>query len=211
MEHGYIYRRETRETIDTNTGEIVAEQRVTKQRVAKEPQFIKLYLSHVLMLIDIPKGLNGILYELLRNMNYDNEIVWNQGVKMKLAEKLKCSESNIKKAITSFKRKGILIEQYPGVFLVNPFVFGKGSWENIHQLRLTVDYKPESQVLAGLVVNDNYYHRYTNNELSSYEKSQLAAELVADVEREKEIEEAEKMMQKRQEICGIQLPMIEEL
>jgi hypothetical protein len=171
----YVYRRETRETVNMDTGEVIAEQRVTKQRVAREPQFVKLYLSHVLTLIDIPKGLNGILYELLRNMNYDNEIVWNQGVKMKLAEKLNCSESNVKKAITSFKRKGILIEQYPGVFLVNPYVFGKGSWENVHQLRLTVDITAGKQILSGTVVNDNYTERINNNELDYREQKELSA------------------------------------
>lgn len=171
----YIFYRETKETLNMETGEIVGEQRVERRRIPQEPQFIKLYLSHVLMLSDIPKGLNVILYELLRKMNYDNEIVWNKGIKQRICEKLGCSESNVRKAITEFKKKNILIEQVHGVFLVNPYVFGKGGWENVHQLRLTVDLTPTKQIISGTVFNDDYRERIDNGELNNRERKELSS------------------------------------
>lgn len=170
-----IYYRETKELVNIDTGEVVAEQRVTKARIAQEPQFIKLYLSHVLMLSDIPKGLNEILFELLRKMNYDNEIVWNKGIKQRICKRLGCSESNVRKAITEFKKKKILIEQVQGVFLVNPYIFGRGSWDNVQQLRLTVDITPTQQIISGTVFNDDYRERIDTGNLTNREVKELSS------------------------------------
>lgn len=149
-----VYFREIREMVNVDTGEYVAEERITRSRVPKEPQFIKIYLSHLLMLTDIPKGLNGILFELIKGMNYKNEVVWNAGIKDRICQELNCSESNVRKALTEFKKKKILIEQGRGIFLVNPYVFGRGTWENVHQLRLTVDLTPTRQIVSGEVISD---------------------------------------------------------
>jgi hypothetical protein len=48
---------------------------------------------------------------------------------------------SIKKSLETFVEKGILIRKHRGVYTFDPLLFGRGSWEDIRKLRLTITYE----------------------------------------------------------------------
>lgn len=144
------------QSIDTSTGELLSEKRVIKRLVSKEPDFIKLYLDDVMLLSDIPKSKSDVLYLILRKMNYDNEITVVSSHKRAIAKELNCSMINIDKTLKLLVDKGILYRKERGVFIANPRLFGRGNWEDIEQLRLSIDYDKTTgkKLFANILLSD---------------------------------------------------------
>lgn len=136
MLRGKIIKENT--TIDVSTGEIIKQS--TESIVPKEPNFIKLYLEDLVMLKDVPKWVSGILYELLKRMNYQNEIVLNSEIKRRIAGELEIVPKTIDNALVTFVKKKILIRTGKGIYIANPYLFGKGDWNNVRGIRLSVSY-----------------------------------------------------------------------
>lgn len=127
-----------KDTVDFQTGELAQTER--EIRIPKEPDFIKLYLDDLVMLKDIPQWVSGILYGLLKRMNYQNEIVLNATIKKRIADDLGIVARTIDNALVTFVKKNILSRMGPGVYQANPYLFGKGEWNNIRKIRLQVEY-----------------------------------------------------------------------
>lgn len=127
-----------KEVRDFQTGELVQLER--EIQIPKEPDFVKLYLNDLVLLKEIPRWVSGILYSLLKNMNYQNEIVLNAAIKKRIAVDLGIVPKTIDNALVTFVKKSILIRQDTGVYRANPYLFDKGDWNNIRRIRLQVDY-----------------------------------------------------------------------
>jgi hypothetical protein len=56
---------------------------------------------------------------------------------------------NIENAISKFSKKNILMRKDTGIYLANPWLFGKGKWENIRQIRLNVIYNLDGSRTIG--------------------------------------------------------------
>lgn len=125
---------------DHQTGEKLYSEETNTVNIPSEPNFVKLYLDDILYLNDLPKGLNSILYALLKRMSYGNQIVVNVGVKRQLAKELELAESTINNAITKLFQGHIIDRIETGIYVVNPLLFGKGEWKDIAQLRMNVTY-----------------------------------------------------------------------
>ncbi|HBO5902128.1 TPA: hypothetical protein L4614_005858, partial [Pseudomonas aeruginosa] len=97
-------------TITDEDGSIRYQEEDLTVNWGKEPNYIKLYLDTVLYLKDLPKGLNTILYALLKRMSYGNQLVLNAALKRQIAEEIDLSVSSINNAITKFV-KGELLER----------------------------------------------------------------------------------------------------
>lgn len=151
-------------TYDAQTGEVFTEQTLTKRKVSKEPDFIKLYLNDVMLLSDVPKSKSDILYLLLRKMNYDNEITVVASHKRDIANELKCSQINIDKTLSLLVEKGILIRKERGVYVANPRLFGKGNWEDIEELRMSIDYKKSGIKRIGTVISKDDHFSLSKQE-----------------------------------------------
>ena len=162
---GVIYSAET-SMVDMNTGETHVQRMVTKRRVSKEPDFVKLYLDDVMKLNDIPKKKTDVLYLLLKKMNYENEITIVASHK-----RLACSVINIDKTLALLVSKGVLVRKDRGVFLANPLLFGKGSWQDIEELRLQLRYNKRDgkQIGASVSKDDNLFMSSQTNMMSSLE------------------------------------------
>lgn len=111
------------------------------ERVPKEPHFVKLYLKDLAHLRDLPAWVSGVLYELLTLMDYKNEIVLNSTIKNRIASKLEIHPKTIDNTLVKFVDKKILIRQGKGVFLGNPYIFGRGTWSEVEEIRMTVVYQ----------------------------------------------------------------------
>ena len=111
-----------------------------------EPKYIKLYLQDVLYLSDMPTKHSAILYELLKRATYAGEkdgmqVTINASVKRRVQSALGFKNiSSVNNAITDFVKGKILYRVDVGMYNFNPYLFGKGEWQDISRLRLEVNY-----------------------------------------------------------------------
>ena len=130
------------ERIDGLTGEV--EQKKIDiayySKIPTEPAFVKLYLQDILYLSDLQPSQAGILYELIKNLNYNNQIVLNPAIKKTICKSLDIQMSTLNNTITKFVKADILFRIDKGVYQLNPYLFGRGDWSNIYKLRLEIDY-----------------------------------------------------------------------
>ena len=74
------------QVVDAGTGEVKSEQTYTVLTVGAEPDYIKLYLRDVLHLTNLQPNQSSLLYELLKYLNYENEIILNSTIKKRIAD-----------------------------------------------------------------------------------------------------------------------------
>jgi hypothetical protein len=135
--------------VDYDTGEV--KQETNLLRIPQEPAFIKLYLDDILYYHDMPRGLNPILQIFLRNMNWENRLILNGSLKKRMAESIKLSVASIDKAITQLVKGDILIREEKGIYLFNPYLFGKGSWEAIQEIRFNITYNLSGRTFSSKI------------------------------------------------------------
>ena len=128
---------------DQVTGEVLSDNVTTQTITSKgsEPPFIKVYLDDLILLCDLPTKSSAILWELIKNMSYNNEIVLNSYRTKKIIETLDIKMSTHNNALSSFVKKEILFRVGSGTFMPNPYLFARGSWDDIAELRMIVSYK----------------------------------------------------------------------
>lgn len=149
MEKNYRNVSKTREVIkiDGDTGEIVGTT-IESQRVIwdKEPDYVKLYFSDISRLKSLPPASEKLLLLIAKHMGYNNTFTAYKPVKVMLCEALGMTMNTLNMQISNLKKAGILISlpQYGrGIYLVDPNLFARGKWEDIKNLRLTIDYNAD--------------------------------------------------------------------
>lgn len=131
--------------VDSETGEIISNTSYTQSILPKEPDFVKLYLDDISHLTKLPNWTNPILNELLKIMNYQNEIILNSSIKNRIAKRLEIQTDSIDKALQYYLKKNVLTRVEVGIFLANPYLFGKGEWKNIRNVRIEMGYDFEKK------------------------------------------------------------------
>lgn len=129
----------TNNKVDEN-GEVISVETITTKFVEREPDYVKLYITDILKLSNISKSNNDILFSILKRMNYNNEVFLLSYVKEEIAGELGLKAVTINKAIGVLTDKDILIRKARGCYLINPFFFGRGKWEDIKKIRLELTY-----------------------------------------------------------------------
>ena len=125
------------ETSTTNniTGEVISETKVKGFR-ADEPSYIKLYLKDISYLYDLPATAGNLLHELLNYVTYGtNRIVLNAAIKKEICDITGLAKQTLSNRLQDLVSKGILDREAVGVFKLNPYLFGKGDWKTIRELR----------------------------------------------------------------------------
>ena len=128
-------------------GEVIEEVKNQVAYVEREPDYVKLYISDILRLQDIPKSGNDILLAIIKRMTYNNDIALFAPVKREIASDLGIKEITVSKAIELFTNKSILLRKDRGLYLINPFFFGRGKWDDIRKVRLQVIYSEEGRMI----------------------------------------------------------------
>ena len=136
---------ETKEIIDHETGEVKSTMKLTSIKHEAEPSYIKLYLSDICKLNDIPKTGNDVLNELLPLVNYDNEIILNSTLKKRIYEKIGIKKGSLDNNIYKLTKQGILSRVGSGTYMLNPSIFGRGKWQDIKKLRITWEYSSKGR------------------------------------------------------------------
>lgn len=141
--------------VDMNTGQIVESRENITKNWGTEPPFIKLYLQDILFLSDLPKAHNTILLALLKRAGWANdgmEISLTAGTKRLMLKELNFkSIRTINNALSDFVRTKILYRIETGVYRFNPYLFGKGDWQDISRLRLTIDYSFQGKTFGSII------------------------------------------------------------
>ena len=121
---------ETR-TMDNNTGEVSKTTNTKTFKAEAEPKYIKMYLEDISYLNNLPKGSGSLIYELLKLVNYDQEIILTKYLKEKIAKNLDCKLKTINNKLCDLVKTEVLILIARGVYSINTNLFGKGSWKDI--------------------------------------------------------------------------------
>lgn len=127
-------------------GDLVGKRASKTLSWGEEPKYIKLYLEDVLYLSDMPTKHSAVLYELLKRASYAGDkdgmqVIINASLKRRIANSLGLKNvGSISNAITDFVKGKILYRADVGMYNFNPYLFGKGDWQDISRLRLEIDY-----------------------------------------------------------------------
>jgi hypothetical protein len=124
---------------------VESETTMTKRKVENEDAYIKLYLKDIGLLHGLANQHNQLLYEIFPYTAWNtHKVLMPIGLKRTIAEKLNTSVAVIDVYLSKLTKKGILIKEGGGVYLLNPQLFGKGDWKSIRELRLTISYNPKT-------------------------------------------------------------------
>ena len=133
--------------IDEVSGQILRNTSQTLTKTENEPDFIKLYYSTMLAfngVSDVPLDLIIAISTLITWANDGEQMVFRNDkfTKETISQKLNIKESMVTKYIKRCCESGLLVpmENYRGVYYVNPFFIAKGKWEHIKKLRTSFDY-----------------------------------------------------------------------
>ncbi len=132
-------------TIDGATGEVTEIQKVQSYSIEQEPPFVKLYLSDIVRLKELPPATSTVLHAILQVMNYQSKVMLMGFIKKEMCENLGMSMNTLNKAIDNLHKSGILIRIATGYYVVDPELFGKGSWKDIKNIRLQIDYTTDDK------------------------------------------------------------------
>lgn len=125
-----------RKIVDVESGEILREEEILQGYGEKEPDYVKMYLKDITALKDLPKGLDKVIYELLKIMHYNNVIVLNAYLKREIANSLGYKSVQVlSNYLGKLVNAGILFKLGTGTYEMNAQYFGRGKWENIKEIR----------------------------------------------------------------------------
>lgn len=127
-------------TIDGVTGELLSEKYTFQNNIGVEPNYVKLYLEDLLLLKGLNTGATAVLYSILQRIDYNNIVILNSSVKRLMCAETNLAMNTINKAITHFVKKEILIRKDVAMYIANPYLFGKGKWSNIKEIRIYLGY-----------------------------------------------------------------------
>lgn len=112
-------------------------------RYPSEVPYIKLYLGEFLQNLNgLPTSCTEVLYQLLNYAKYANDsepmtIYVNSKIKQEIIQHTNITSiQTIDNALTVLVKNQILFRIYRGTYRLNPYIFGKGDWRDIYELRL---------------------------------------------------------------------------
>lgn len=125
------------QTVDHVTGEVTTTTTVRSYK-GDEPNYIKLYLDDISYLYELPKAASELMMELLNYVTYGTqEIILNATTKKRISAKTGLATQTINNRLSDLAKKGVLDRTGTGVYTLNPYLFGKGDWKTIRELRAT--------------------------------------------------------------------------
>ena len=115
--------------------------------VEREPDYVKLYMDDLFMLMDIPKWANKVLLYFISDLSYDGEIFMNKAIKQRAAKSIGLKYSSVDRAVTILSTKNIFISKARGIYTANPKIFGRGNWSNVKKIRMSVTYSENGKAI----------------------------------------------------------------
>ena len=156
--------------ISEETGELISSQETVTMKIPTEPNFIKLYLDAVMYISYVPTSVSKVMMCILKRLPYadskEQGVIINKYVRLKIANEIGCSEDYVKKSIIALVKGKLLIHDNSSKrscnYIVNPYVFGKGEWKDIEELRLSVKFNSEGKTFWGEVKKSANQEQWDN-------------------------------------------------
>jgi len=129
--------------VNQETGEITNKQNRKILKVQRTPDFIMLFTEHVAFLEKLAKNEKAVLSQILQHyVGIKNVVFLSANTKKDMADELHVGISYIHKAIKQLIERQILVKGIikTNQLYLNPYLFGKGNWENIYQMRQEISY-----------------------------------------------------------------------
>lgn len=127
----------------TNDGEVIVQKRQEVSNFEAEPPYVKLYLQDIGRLNGLSSSEQRLLNELVFNMGYNNVVPGYKPIKEIIAAKIGMAYNTLDKCIKELHKKGILIRKARGFYIMDPNLFGRGTWKDIQKIRMVVEYHPD--------------------------------------------------------------------
>lgn len=142
--------------VDTTTGEVKSEKTTSMNRfkIEPEPDFVKLYIKDLSRIIGLSNTDNDVVLALLRNMNYDNIIALNAYTRKQMCEIMKIKPNTLSHVLSKLIDKNILKKLGANTYEMNPYLYGKGKWEDIRELRMTFTYDKDGRSIEMERINE---------------------------------------------------------
>lgn len=113
---------------------------------SEEPDYIKLYIQDMLYITDMPKQLSELTFSILKRTTFANRnegmvIALNSYIKKQILDE--CGWNNMRtlnNGLSKLVNGNILKRLGTGTYQLNPFIFGRGNWTDIDNIRTTWDY-----------------------------------------------------------------------
>jgi hypothetical protein len=154
-------------TTSDQQGNITQHSEFFVERIKGEEDFVKMYLMDLAQLKSLTPREFSVLNELLPRMGYDNQVGLSAGVKKEICRclgmyqyegrgrnqtirvggdgEIMFSMNGLTMEIRGLCDKQILFKKAMGLYIVNPYLFGKGRWQDIATIRMTVNYTPQGR------------------------------------------------------------------
>lgn len=118
---------------------------VTKEMApSPEPEHVKIYPPAIAPINSLTPSQRRVLYSLLSQASLAKDgmrVAITAGVKRMMCQELGVKNpQTISNTLSRMVKAGILIRIETGVYMLNPFLIGKGTWADIAKLRHSVDY-----------------------------------------------------------------------
>jgi len=128
---------EVKQEVDNKTGEIITDVHRTVKKVQKTPDFVMLFTEGVGYLVNakLTKQEMAVLMLYISRYvsHYENTLLIDKGTKEVVAEELGTTVNFVNKTISKLHKTGIIIKDKH--YKLNPYIFGKGNWNEIRRLR----------------------------------------------------------------------------
>lgn len=111
-----------------------------------EPAYIKFYLQDIMYIADMPRQYASLTSCLLKRVSYAGDkdgmcVVLVPRIKQAICEEMGWKRvSSLDNALQRLLAGKILQRIDRSIYRFNPYLFGKGDWQDIARLRLEVDY-----------------------------------------------------------------------
>lgn len=137
-----ISKTETTFLVNNSTGEIHEEYtKISTFKAEKEPPYVKLYTEDIGRLYGLNTSSRDVLTCLARHMVYKTNVIVLYGpIKTIMMKELGMNKNTFNKAIDMLYKAGFLIRQSRACYVLDPCIFGSGTWEDVKRVRLSIEY-----------------------------------------------------------------------
>jgi predicted transcriptional regulator len=126
--------------VDTVSGELIRNHEIKISQKETEPPYVKMYLEDISRIYGLPEKASRLLKVLVKNMSYTNIVAMYKPIKLMICSELNYSLNTVNAAVNDLVKQGVIIRVARGLYMVEPNLFGKGRWEDIKKIRMTVEY-----------------------------------------------------------------------
>ncbi|WP_076419651.1 winged helix-turn-helix domain-containing protein [Colwellia sp. UCD-KL20] len=146
---------------------------IFKIYAASEPHYIKNYQQCFESINDLKNRTEEILNELLIYTEYNkNTIYLNQQIKVDICNKLGTAYQTMTNALTELKKSQILLYIGTGLYIVNPYYFGKGEWRELKKIRDKIKISTSTKKVNGRTIQQ-YDFDYSELSNQFFDKDKL--------------------------------------